>query len=198
MSALLSDPTLAYILLMVGLYAVAYEAVHPGFGISGLVGGICLGLAAWSFHGLPLNWLGLGLLLLGAGLVVAEAFMPTHGLLAVAGVLSLLWGSFNLYNGGPDVKVAWWAVLSTLLFTGGLFWWAAKTALKALKRPVLMGKQALVGQLGKARTALDPEGTVLVDSEEWSAVIEGGSAAAGEGVEVLAQVGNKLKVRRKP
>ncbi len=197
MNAILSDPTLAYIFLMVGLYAVAYEAVHPGFGVSGLVGGICLGLAAWSFHSLPLNWPGLALLLLGAALVVAEALMPTHGLLAVAGMASLLWGSFNLYQGGPDVRVAWWAVLSTLLLTGGLFFWAVRVTLKALKRPVLQGQGALVGQVGKARTALDPEGTVLVDSEEWSAVAEGGAVAEGEAVEVLAQQGNKLKVRRK-
>jgi membrane-bound serine protease (ClpP class) len=197
MTSFLADPTLAYIFLMVGLYAVVYGVVHPGFGVAGLAGCICLGLAAWSFHSLPLDWLGLVLLISGAGLVMAEAFMPTHGVLAVVGVASLLWGSFNLYPGGPEVQVAWWAVLSTLLLTGGLFWWAVQVTLRAIKRPALQGKDALVGCEGKARTALNPEGTVQVDSEEWSAVAEGGVVAEGEAIEVLAQEGNRLKVRRK-
>jgi membrane-bound serine protease (ClpP class) len=198
MTPLLADPTLAYIFLMVGLYALAYGAVHPGAGPVGLLGCVCLGLAAWAFHSLPLDWLGLGILVLGAGLVVAEAFMYSHGLLAVAGIAGLLWGSFNLYDGPADVRVAWWAVLATLLLTGGLFFWAAKVALRALQRPRMHDGEALVGKAGKARSRLDPEGTVLVGSEEWSAVAEGPAVAAGEGIVVLAQEGNKLKVRRQP
>jgi membrane-bound serine protease (ClpP class) len=171
--------------------------VHPGAGSVGLLGCVCLGLAAWAFHSLPLNWLGLCILVLGAGFVVAEAFMFSHGFLAVVGFAGLLWGSFNLYDGTADVRVAWWVVLSTLLLTGGFFFWAAKLALKSLRRPRMHDGEALVGKLGKARSALAPEGTVLVGSEEWSAVAEGGAVAAGEAVEVLAQEGNKLKVRRR-
>jgi len=123
-------------------------------------------------------------------LLAGPALAPV-ALLLLAGIAALLWGSYSLYDG------AWWMALGTLLATGGIFYLATRLAMKSLRRPRMIGGEALVGKAGKARSALAPEGTVLVGSEEWSAVAEGGAVAEGEAIEVLAQEGNKLKVRRK-
>lgn len=192
----LANPTLAYVLFVAGLFAVTYEVIHPGFGVAGVVGGICLALAIWGFRDLPVNGLGVALLVVGAGLVVAEAFLPTHGLLAVGGVGLLLWGSLALYQGDSAARVSWWAIAPTLAITTGLFLWAVTISLRALRKPAMQGEAAMLGAQGTAITALNPEGQVRVLGEEWSALSVDGPIDKGAAVAVAGRDGLKLKVKK--
>jgi membrane-bound serine protease (ClpP class) len=195
--ALISDPNVAYLLMMGGMLGIFFELSNPGSVLPGVVGGICLILAFFAFQSLPVNWAGLLLILFGVVLLIAEIKVTSHGVLAVGGLVAMLIGSLMLYD-APEtgIRLSWFVILPTVGTTGGLVFVAVSLGVRALYRPSVTGAAAMVGRLGVARTAIKPEGQVLIDGELWRAVSPDAGVEAGEPVQVTAIDGLTLKVTR--
>ncbi len=195
--ALISDPNIAYILMMVGMLGIFFELSTPGAVLPGVVGGISLILAFFAFQSLPVNWAGLLLILFGLVLLVVEIKVTSHGILTVGGVISMLLGSLMLYDVPESgLRVSWFVLLPTVGATAGVVMFAVGAGLRALHRPQTTGAAGMVGHTGVVRTALDPEGQVLVDGELWGAVTRDGPVPPGEHVEIVSVDGLTLTVTR--
>jgi membrane-bound serine protease (ClpP class) len=193
----LADPTLAYVLFLVGLYALIFEVAHPGVILPGVTGVICLILAFISFGSLPVNYGALALLAFGVILFGAEAVVISHGVLGVGGTVAMLLGSLLLYNSDlPAFRLSWWVILVTVGSTAAFFLLVIAQAVAALRRPKPRGASELMGREGTARTRLDPEGMVHVGSEDWSAVADGGPIPAKSRVKVVKVQGLRLVVKK--
>jgi len=191
----ITDPNIAYVLMMVGMIGVIAELYNPGAIFPGVIGGISLILAFFAFQSLPLNYAGLLLILLGIGLMVAEIKIVSHGILGVGGVIALLLGSLMLFE-APEVgfRVSWWVLLPTVGATAGTFLIVVAAGVRALGRRPMLGVSGLVGQVGVARSRLAPEGQVNVQGEIWRAIAGGEPIAEGEPVRIVDVQGLTLKV----
>ena len=196
----LASPDIAVLLVMVGLLGLYIEFQQPGMLIPGIAGGIALVLAAIAFQILPFSWVGLLLMLLGMGLLVAEVFVTSFGALFAAGIACFLLGGSMLFA-MPDVSdltVSFWTVLVPIV-TG--FAIAAGMIVVVVGRSLFRGQTAgvddLLGLVGESRTPLEPDGKVFVRGEFWEARADQ-EIAAGERVEVTGVKGLRLRVRRAP
>jgi len=194
----LADPNLVYILLLIGLYGLIYEFFSPGIGIGFVVGGISLILALMGLQVLPINLAGLGLILFGVLLMVLDVFTPTHGILTTGGVISLLLGSFSLFEvENPAIGLSRWTVIGVVgTVTAFFVFVVSKGLLAQRRRPKPL--TTMVGLTGVAKTDLVPggkEGWVLVRGEYWRARAEE-PVSQGDKVEVIRQDGKTLVVRR--
>jgi membrane-bound serine protease (ClpP class) len=195
--ALISDPNVAYILMMVGMLGIFFELSNPGVVLPGVIGGISLILAFFAFQSLPINWAGLLLILFGVVLLIADVKVASHGILTIGGIVSMLLGSMMLYDAPESgLRVSWLVVIPTVGATAGLVIVAVSVGLAALYRPATTGATGMVGQTGVVKRALDPEGQVQVDGELWKAVAPDGPVAAGESVRITAVDGLTLTVAR--
>ena len=192
---IISNPSIAYILLMLGFYGLLYELASPGAILPGVIGGICLILAFFAFQMLPINYAGVALILLGIILFIAEVKITSYGMLSVGGVISLLLGSVMLINSPADflrisfIKV----VLPVVLMSAAFFLFALVMVVRAHRRRPTTGKEGLVGGKGVATTDLKPEGVVEIRGELWNAVAEE-TIKAGEKIQVKETEGMKVKV----
>ena len=195
--ALITDPNVAYILMMVGMLGIFFELSTPGAILPGVLGGISLILAFFAFQSLPINWAGLLLILFGLALLVAEIKIVSHGILTIGGVVSMVLGSMMLYD-APEtgLRISWLVIIPTVGAMAGLVIAAVSMGLRALYRPASTGAAGMMGQVGVVKRALDPEGQVLIDGELWQAVAEDGPVAAGEMVRVARMDGLTLTVTR--
>ena len=194
----IAHPNVAYVLLMLGIYGLIYEFASPGVGVGGVAGVICLLLAFFSLQVLPVNLVGVLLILFGIGLLLAELFTPTYGLLSLGGLAALFFGSFMLIDvrpGAPFPRVSLWLILPTVGLTALLVLVGVKKALGARKRPAQTGAEHLVGASATAKTELAPRGLVFLEGELWTAIAED-TVAPGETVTVVSHEGNVLKVRK--
>jgi membrane-bound serine protease (ClpP class) len=194
----LADPNLVYILLLLGLYGLIYEFFSPGVGIGFVVGGISLILALMGLQILPINLAGLGLILFGVLLMVLDAFTPTNGILTTGGVISLVLGSFSLFDvQHPAIGLSRWTVIAAVGTVTAFFVFVVSKGLLAQKRRP-QPLTTMVGLTGVARTDIVPggkEGWVLVRGEYWRARAQE-AVRAGDEVEVVGQEGRVLLVRR--
>jgi membrane-bound serine protease (ClpP class) len=197
--ALITDPNIAYILLMLGMLGLFFELANPGVVVPGIIGGICLILAFFAFQSLPINWAGLLLILFGIVLLIAEIKIVSHGVLTIGGVIAILLGSVMLVN-TPELplRVSWTVIIPVVAVTTGIFVVAISAGVQAQLRRPTTGAAGLVEEAGVAKTALDPEGQVQVHGELWAAVANGEPIAAGERVRVVAVEGLRLRVERIP
>jgi membrane-bound serine protease (ClpP class) len=195
--ALITDPNVAYILMMVGMLGIFFELSTPGAILPGVLGGISLILAFFAFQSLPINWAGLLLILFGLALLVAEIKIVSHGILTIGGVVSMVLGSMMLYDAPESgLRISWLVIIPTVGAMAGLVIAAVSMGLRALYRPASTGAAGMLGQVGVVKRALDPEGQVLIDGELWQAVAEDGPVAAGEMVRVARMDGLTLTVTR--
>ncbi|HEY7204904.1 MAG TPA: nodulation protein NfeD [Methylomirabilota bacterium] len=196
--ALISDPNIAYLLMMAGMLGIFFELSTPGSILPGVIGGICLILAFFAFQSLPVNWAGLLLLLFGVVLLIAEIKVVSHGILTVGGVVAMLLGSLMLYDTpqATGIRLSWLVIIPTVGTTAALVFFAVSMGIRALYRPSVAGPSAMVGRRGVVRTPLEPEGQVLIDGELWRAVSPETAVGAGEAVQVTAIDGLTLEVRR--
>lgn len=169
--AVIADPNIAYILMLLGIYGLFFELWNPGFVVPGVIGGICLLLALYAFQVLPVSYAGLGLILLGAGLMVAEAFVSGFGVLGLGGLVAFVIGSIILFDiEGGGFGVAWQLIAITTAVSAGLFFGVVVLALKSRRRIIVSGEEEMIGSHG---VALDDftqgVGRVRVHSEEWQA-----------------------------
>jgi membrane-bound serine protease (ClpP class) len=196
----LFDPNVAALLLMGGLLGLLVEFGQPGMILPGVVGGVCLLLAAIAMQALPFSWVGVLLLLLGAGLVIAEGFVSSFGVLFLVGLGCLLVGGTMLFDRPDlsDLSVDFWRVLVPVVVgfavCGGLLVFAIG---RVSQRAQVAGVEQLVGMIGVASTRLAPSGTVFVHGEYWNADAAE-PVEANERVELLAVDGLRLRVRRAP
>lgn len=197
---LITDPNIAYILLMLGMLGLFFELANPGVILPGVIGGISLILAFFALQSLPFNWAGLLLILFGIVLLIAEIKVVSHGVLTIGGVISLLLGSLMLIDAptpaGAGLRISWTVILPMVATTVGLFLFVVTAGIRAqLLRPAT-GSEGLIGVEGVARSPLGPEGQVFVDGALWRAVAEGEAIGEGERVKVVGREGLTLKVKK--
>jgi membrane-bound serine protease (ClpP class) len=194
---IITDPNIAYILMMLGMLGLFFELSNPGVILPGVIGGISLILAFFAFQSLPINYAGLLLILFGVVLLVAEIKVVSHGVLTIGAIISMLLGSMMLFDAPEtDLRVSWWVVIPTVATTAGVFAFAVAAGVRALRSRPSTGEASLVGQAGIARSALAPDGQIMIQGELWRAVAEDGTVAEGERVKVIAVEGLTLKVTR--
>jgi membrane-bound serine protease (ClpP class) len=195
--ALISDPNIAYILLMLGMLGLFFELANPGVILPGVIGGISLILAFFAFQSLPINWAGLLLILFGIVLLIAEIKVVSHGVLTIGGIIAILLGSVMLVN-TPELplRVSWTVIVPVVALTAGIFVFAIAAGARAQMQRPTTGSAGLLHETGVAQTALDPEGQVLVHGELWTAVAEGPGIPAGERIRVVHVDGLRLRVER--
>lgn len=194
----LADPNLAYLLLILGFYGLLYELASPGIGFAGVGGAIMLILGLYALNAIGVNYAGLALLVLAFGLFAAELFVPTHGALTAGGVVSLLLGSLLLVDAERGVRLSLGVILPVTIGTALLAVLAMGAGLRAQRRRVATGGEGLIGEVGVARSDLEPGGMVAVHGELWRARSVAGVIPAGARVRVVGREGLTLAVERIP
>ncbi len=193
----IASPDIAVLLLMAGLLGLYMEFSNPGLIVPGAIGAACLIIGAISLQILPFDWLGLILFVVGVGLLMAELFITSYGLLFAAGIGCMLLGGSMVFDmpDVSDVNVSFWSVLFPAVMAMGLF---AAIVIFGVGRTIgsrqTAGVSELIGMVGRADTALGPEGRVLVRGEYWDARADA-PVAAGDRVEVVEVRGMRLRVR---
>ena len=192
----ITDPNVAYILMMLGTIGLLAELYNPGAIFPGVIGAISIILAFFAFQSLPINYAGLLLILLGLALLIAEIKFVSHGVLAIGGVVAMGLGSLMLFDApeASGLRISWGVIIATVGTTAGLFLFVITAGVRAFARRPLLGVSGLVGETAVARGPLAPEGQVAVHGEIWRAVAEGGSVEDGAVVRVVDVQGLTLKV----
>ncbi len=191
---IISDPNIAYILLMIGLAGLYFELSHPGAIVPGVIGGIAIILAFFAMQTLPVNYAGILLIVLALVFFIMEMKITSYGLLSVAGIIALSLGSLMLFkDAGPAIRLSWGVLVPTLVMVSGFFVMAAGLVFRAHTRKPMTGVRGLIGETGTVKAALSPAGKVLVHGELWQAKADR-EVAAGEKVRVTAVNGLVLKV----
>ena len=192
----IADPNIAYLLMMAGILGLYMEFSHPGVIFPGVAGAICLLLAFASLQLLPINYAGLGLIILGIGLLIGEAFAPSFGVLGVGGIISLALGSFFLFDTeGSDLIVDRSIILTAVATLGTFVLAVSYLVFRSQKSKPALGMDGLIGEIGEVRGKLTPSGKIFVHGEHWNARADS-EIDVGEKVEVVGYEGMSLKVRR--
>jgi len=192
--AIITDPNVAYILMLLGIYGLIYEFANPGMILPGVAGAISLLLALFAFQVLPINYAGLALMLLGIAFMVGEVFVPSFGALGIGGVIAFVIGSIMLL----DTDIPGYGISKPLigffaLLSAGMFMFVLGMAIKARQRPVVSGMEQLLGSVGEAIDDFDASGRVRVHSESWQAQTDT-PVRHGQKVRVIALEGLDLKI----
>jgi membrane-bound serine protease (ClpP class) len=169
----ISNPNIAYILLMIGFAGLYFELSHPGAIFPGVIGGIALVLAFFALQTLPVNYAGILLIILAIIFFIMEMKIASYGLLSVAGIVSLLLGSLMMFKDtGPDMSLSLKVVLPTIILISGFFVFVAGLVFRAQMAKPRTGTKGLMGEIGIVKQALTPEGKVFVHGELWNAKAE--------------------------
>jgi membrane-bound serine protease (ClpP class) len=192
----ISNPSIAYILLMLGIYGIFFELSNPGAILPGVVGGIFLILAFYALQMLPVNFAGLALILFAIILFIAEIKVVSHGLLAVGGVISLFLGSLMLIESPTEyMRISLSVIIPAVLVSAAFFTFAVTKAIKARLTKPTTGMEGLIGEIGTVSTPLALEGKVAIHGEFWNAISDQ-RIEAGEKVQAIGVVNLKLKVKK--
>ncbi|UCG14968.1 MAG: nodulation protein NfeD [Deltaproteobacteria bacterium] len=192
----ISNPNIAYLLMLIGLAGLYFELSHPGAIFPGVIGGISLILAFYAFQTLSVNYAGILLIILGAILFLLEIKVTSYGLLSIGGVVCLTLGSIMLFDTETQgLRVSWSVLIPAVLIISGFFITVALLALRAHMAKPRTGYQGLIGEIAEAKESLAPEGKVFVHGELWNAISED-VVPAGTRVEVIGVENLWLKVRK--
>lgn len=196
---MLSDPNIAYIFFMLGIYGLMFELYNPGSILPGVVGVISIILAFYSLHTLPINYAGLALIIVGIILFLLEIKIASYGLLSLGGIISLLLGSIMLIDSESSlefISISWSVIIPTVLLTAAFFVFAIGYGIRAQRRKPVTGIEGIVGESGEAISDLNPDGQVRIHGEIWSATSAEGKIKSGSRV-VVEQIKNlRLTVRK--
>jgi membrane-bound serine protease (ClpP class) len=193
----LSDPNIAYILFMIGIYGLLFELYNPGSMLPGVVGVISLILAFYSLHTLPINYAGFALIVFAIILFIAEIKITSYGLLSVGGVVSLLLGSMMLIrtdSGLEFIEISWSVIITSTALTLIFFSFIIGLGLKAQRRKPTTGSEGIIEEVGEAMTAITSGGSVRVHGEIWNAQSTSGPIKKGARVRVTKIHGLTLTV----
>ena len=167
----IASPEIALLLMLVGIYGLVFEGWNPGAILPGVVGVICLLLAAYALQVLPVNYAGLALILVGLAMIVAEAFMPSFGALGLGGIIAFIFGAIMMFDSGIPgfgISIAFVTVLAAVF--GGLLMWMVAYLVKLRKRGAVSGRGSIVGGIGQAMQAFTGNGKVWLEGEAWQAI----------------------------
>jgi membrane-bound serine protease (ClpP class) len=198
--AILVNPNVVYILMILGIYGLFFELQNPGAVFPGVIGAICLILGLYSMQTLPLNLAGILLMVLGGILFLLEIKVTSFGLLTLGGVVCTLLGGLMLFESPePALRASLAVILPITLVTAAVFLLAVGLSVRTMRSQPTTGREGLIGEVGRARTALDPRGQVEVHGEIWTATVAGDSEPVqlGDEIEVLAIEGLHLTVGRR-
>ena len=193
----LSDPNIDYLFMMLGFYGIFFEFSNPGSLVPGILGGIFIILALFSFQTLPINWAGVALILFAIILFILEIKVISYGGLTLGGIVSMVLGSIMLIDSPvPIMKVSLTMIIPVVLFTAGFFLLTMYLYYKAQKKKPAIGKEAQIGEIGIARTDVSKTGKINIHGEIWNAYSDE-PISSGESVEVISVNGLKLKIKKK-
>lgn len=169
--SIITNPNIAYILMLLGIYGLFFELANPGFIVPGVIGAICLILALFAMQVLPINYAGLGLILLGICFMIGEMFMPSFGILGIGGVIAFVFGSIILFDAeGGDVAVSLPLIIAVSFLSAAFIYFALRVAINAFRKPVVSGMEQLVGSTVEIMEKIDRDhGRVYVHGEIWNA-----------------------------
>jgi len=168
--SVITEPGIAYILLLIGIYGLFFEFANPGLIVPGVIGMISLLLALYAFQLLPINYVGVTLLLGGIACLVAEVFISSFGILGVSGIIAFIAGSIMLLDTSvPGYHIAWAVILTMSIVTAGFFFLVLTLAIRSLGKPVITGREALIGEEGEVLEYHADYVIVRVNGEIWSA-----------------------------
>jgi membrane-bound serine protease (ClpP class) len=186
---LISDPNIAYILMMLGFYGLLFELYSPGAIAPGVIGGICLILAFYAMHTLPINYAGLALIIFAIILFILEVKVVSHGILGIGGVIALALGSIMLIRTDSAlefIQISWGVILATTTATALFFFFLIGLALRAQKAKPVTGIEGIIGEVGETVARLEPSGMIRVHGELWKAESISGTIDPGQKVKVTA------------
>jgi membrane-bound serine protease (ClpP class) len=197
---IISNPEIAYIFMMIGIYGLIFELSNPGSILPGIIGVICLVLAFYSFHTLPINYAGFALILFSVILFIAEIKIVSHGLLAAGGIISFIIGSLMLINtdiSGDFMEISLSVIITAAVLTALFFLFAVGKGISAQKRKVSTGGEALIGEPGKVLSKIgsDSTGQIMLHGEIWNAECPDAEIEAGAKVVVTGLKGLNLVVK---
>ena len=176
----ITDPNIAYILMLIGLYGLVYEFLNPGFFIPGVIGSICLLLGLYSLQMLPINYAGLALIILGILFMIFESIAPSFGILGVGGIIAFIIGSFILLDkSGYAISIP--LILANAAVSAGFFIWVLGMMMRIRRRPLVSGQEHMQGGSAQVCEDFSKEGYVFVEGERWRAIT---SAPVHKGQEV--------------
>jgi len=168
--SVITDPNIAYILMLIGIYGLFFEFANPGFVLPGVAGAISLVLALYAFQVLPVNFAGLGLITLGIIFMLAEAFVPSFGALGFGGLIAFVIGSVILFDTeGSAYAVSLPLILVLSLLSAGFFLFVVGAAVKARNRPVVSGQEEMLTAVGEVLDDFEGDGRVRIHGEVWNA-----------------------------
>lgn len=192
----ITDPNVALILMMIGMYGLLFEFMNPGAVYPGTIGAICLLTALYAFSALPVTYAGAGLLLLGLGLMIGEAFAPSFGVLGIGGALAFALGAALLIDADvPAFRIAWQVIAGLTIVSLAVVIVAVRAALRSRRRGVVSGREQMVGARGVVQDWSGRHGHVFVHGERWNAV---GNAPMVPGAEVRVTALNGLLLHVEP
>lgn len=192
--AVIGNPNVAYVLMLIGIYGLIYEFANPGTFVPGTIGAISLLLALYAFQVLPINYAGVALIILGLALMIGEAFAPSFGALGIGGVIAFVIGSVILIDTeSPGFGIALPLILSLAIVSAGILFLVMSMAIRSRNRPVVSGAEQLVGAAGVALDGFSGHGSVRVHGEVWNARSDG-PVESGQRVRVTGIQGLTLEV----
>lgn len=194
----ITNPSLALLLISIGGLAIVYEIINPGGYLSGIIGAILLLIGMYGMGQLPVNYAGLALILLAFALFVAEMFTPTFGALTATGVVAFIVGGIILFNTSEFAhEIPLPSIIATPLAMAALVLFGLRKVIEARRSQPTTGQEALLGAIGTVKIPLNPQGSVFVWGERWQATSEDGQPIpTGERVQVTAVDGFRLKVKK--
>jgi membrane-bound serine protease (ClpP class) len=196
--AAITNPNVALILMMIGIYGLLFEFMNPSSFLPGTVGAICLLLGLYAFAALPVNYAGLALILLGIGLLVAEAFLFSHGILGTGGIIAFALGAAILIDADvPDFRISWSVIAGVAAASAAFILLIVRVAMRARRSRIVSGAEELIGAPGTVQDWSGGRGHVFVHGERWSAASDF-PLEQGQPVRVTKLLGLTLKVERDP
>jgi len=195
---IITNPTIALLLISIGMLGIVYEIIHPGGYMGGIMGVILLLVGLYGVGQLPVNYAGLALIVLAFALFVAELFVHSFGALTTAGVVSFIVGALILFNTAEFAyRLPLPSIIGIPLAMAAIFGFGIRKVWQALKRQPTTGQEGLIGAVGVVKVALEPEGSVLVWGERWQAASEDNQPLpSGTRVKVTTLEGMRLKVKK--
>lgn len=192
--AVITNPNIAYILMLLGIYGLFFELANPGNILPGVIGGISLLLALYALQVLPVNYAGLGLMILGVCFMVGELFMPSLGILGVGGVIAFVIGSVILFDReGGNIAVSLPLIIAVSLLTAGFFFIVVRSVFTATRRPVVTGAEELIGATGRIISDFEGSGAMRIHGEQWQ-VRSNSPMREGDAARVVNREGLILQV----
>ncbi len=192
--AIITNPNVAYILMLLGIYGLFFELSNPGSIFPGVIGGICILLALYAFHVLPVDYAGVALILLGLGLMVAELFAPSFGILGIGGGVAFVIGSMILIDTDIEAfRISLPLIVVVAMVTALFVFSLVSLAIKQRRKPVVSGREEMIGSVGEATAAFEDVGQIRIHGELWEAHSKG-PVNRGQRVKVYAMQGLTLLV----